>query len=201
MALIVNDNRKVFELPPSGQYTGVLADTADLGIKKTQFGDKMKVRFVWVLGKIDGSGYALDSEGNPFRAMSEMSQTTNEKSDLYKAIRGILGTPPPVGPYDVEQLIGKCNSLFIVQEPSKDGTKMYANVKGVLPFPANVAPLAIPPSFVRLKDKKDNRAPANFGQLSTPASPQGQAMLAAGIQGQAHTGAPQQPDVVLDKSF
>jgi hypothetical protein len=198
MALIVNDNKKEFEKPASGAYNGVLVDTADLGLIKTQFGDKMKVRFVWVLGKLDGTGYATDSEGKPFRVMSEMNQTTNEKSDLYKAIRGILGTPPPAGPYDVEQLIGRNNQLFIVLEPSKDGTKMYANVKGILPYPATLTPLAIPADFVRLKDKKDNR-----GQMSTPASPQGQAVLAAGIQGQAQVAPPvaPAPDVVLDKSF
>ena len=149
MAILVTDNKKNYEKPGSGAFVGVIADVVDLGIIATTFGNKSKVRIVWVLGKIDGSGYAVDSEGNPFRVMSELTASIHEKSDLFKLIRGVLGTPPPAGPYDVEQLLGRSNQLFIVREKSKDGQREFANVKGILPLPAGVPSLAIPANFVR----------------------------------------------------
>lgn len=185
MAILVTDNQKVFEKPTSGAYIGVIADTVDLGVVPTQYGNKMKVRIVWLLGKIDGSGYALDSEGNPLQVISAMNASMHEKSDLFKLVRGVLGTAPPAGPYDIEQLIGKSNQLFIVLEKNADGTKEYANVKGVLPLPAGVHPLTIPTTFVRYKDRKrDTRAAA-------PAV-QAQPAVAA---------APVKADVSLDKGF
>jgi hypothetical protein len=192
--LIVSDNQKIYEKPASGAYLGVIADTVDLGIVSTKFGNKMRVRIVWLLGKPDGSGYAVDSEGNPFRVMSELNATVNEKSDLFKLIRGVLGAPPPAGPYDIEQLIGKSNQLFVVLEKNADGTKEYANVKGILPLPAGISPLAIPATFVRHKDKKDNRGtPAQ--QAAAPATPATPAAAppAAPVAAKA--------DVSLDKTF
>ena len=132
MALIVQENTKVYEKPASGAYNAVLVDTVDLGIVATKFGNKSQVRIVWVLGKPDGSGYAVDSEGAPFQVISKLNASMNEKSDLFKLVRGVLGAAPPAGPYDVEQLIGRCNQLFIVCEKSADGLKTYANVKGIL---------------------------------------------------------------------
>jgi len=188
MALIVADNNKVYERPTSGAYLGVIADTVDLGVVATKFGNKMKVRIVWLLGKADGSGYAVDSEGSPFRVMSELNASLNEKSELFKLVRGVLGTPPPAGPYDVEQLIGKSNQLFIVLEKNADGTKEYANVKGILPLPPGVTPLTVPATFVRHKDKKDTR---------TSVSPQG----ASAVTHAQVVAAPVKADVSLDKGF
>ena len=196
MALIVNDNKKQYEKPDSGAYNAVLVDTVDLGIVATKFGNKSKVRIVWVLGKIDGSGYAVDSEGNPFRVMSELNATTNEKSDLFKLIRGVLGAAPPAGPFDVETLIGRNNQLFIVREKSQDGTKEYANVKGILPYPAGLAPLAIPAGFTRHKDR-------DKGQKTSTVLPSGAAASAPVVASAAPTAAPvaAAAPVALDQSF
>lgn len=201
MALI-NDNKKVYEKPDSGSFVGVIADVVDLGPIPTKFGIKNKVRIVWVLGKSDGSGYANDSEGNPFRVMSSVNATMNEKSDLFKLVRSILGAAPPV-PYESEGLIGKSNLLFIVKEedPQKKGT-FYANVKGILPL-GNIPALAIPANFVRNKDKKDNNAPAS----APTAAPLSQ--ISANLTGTATVAqpapaavaAPAPAEVVLDKAF
>ncbi len=197
MALIVNDNKKQYEKPESGAYNAVLVDTVDLGIVATKFGNKSKVRIVWVLGKLDGSGYAVDTEGNPFRVMSELNATTNEKSDLFKLIRGVLGAAPPAGPFDVEQLIGRNNQLFIVREKSQDGTKEYANVKGILPYPAGLAPLPVPQGFVRYKDRDKAKAAQAAQQAAVPATAPVTAPAAAVAPPVAQAGAP----VVFDAAF
>lgn len=172
MALIASDNRKVFEKPESGQFLGVLADVVDLGIQTGKFGPKAKTRLVWLLAKADGTSWAVDSEGSPFRVMSEYNLTMNEKSDLFKTVKSILGVPPPAGPYDVEQLIGRNNLLFIVREKNQDGTKEYANVKGILPWTG--VTLAIPPTFKRYTPKTDGAsttsAPATQAAPFVPAT-------------------------------
>ena len=196
MSLIIQENKKVFEKPESGAYNAVLVDTVDLGVVSTKFGNKAKVRIVWVLGKIDGSGYAVDTEGNPFRVMSELNASVNEKSDLFKLIRGVLGAAPPAGPFDVEQLIGRNNQLFIVREKSQDGTKEYANVKGILPYPAGLAPLPVPQGFVRYKDR-------DKGQKASTVLPSGAAASAPVVASAAPTAAPvaAAAPVALDQSF
>ena len=204
MALIVNDNKKIFEKPDSGSFVGVIADVVDLGVVPTKFGNKAKVRIVWVLGKPDGSGYANDTEGNPFRVMSSVNATMNEKSDLFKLVRSILGAAPPV-PYDVELLLGKSNMLFVVRETDEATKKDYANVKGIVALPANVPALAIPANFVRSKDKTktDNRsigtAVAQTAQVS---------QISAALTGTGTTAQPAAPapvaapaEVVLDAKF
>jgi hypothetical protein len=203
MALIVADTKKVYEKPDSGTFMGVIADVVDLGPVGTKFGVKNKVRIVWVLGKQDGSGYANDSEGNPFRVMSSVNATMNEKSDLFKLVRDILGAAPPV-PYDVEQLLGKANLLFIIKEEdtNKKGV-FYANVKGILPVPPNTPVLGIPATFVRSKDKKDNRTTpvtpaATVAQLSTISAN----LTGTGTAGQPAPAPAQAPaEVVLDEKF
>jgi hypothetical protein len=203
MALIVEDKKKIYEKPNSGSFVGVLADVVDLGPKTTQWGVKNKIRFVWLLGKPDGSGYANDSEGNPYRAMTSFNATMNEGGDLFKAIRQILGAAPPV-PYDVEQLIGQSNLLFVVtEEDSKKPGTFYANIKGYLPL-GNVPALKIPANFVRNKDKKDNRAPGGAAaqQAQAPATPAASVSpISANLTGVAVAGQAPKADVVLDEKF
>jgi hypothetical protein len=148
---VIQDNNKTFQTPESGTFIGTLIDVVDLGIVNTQYGPKAKLRLVWVLGKIDGSGYAVDTDGVPFRVISQVNASANEKSTLYKLAKGILGAPPPA-PFNTDILIGKSNMLFVVKETAPDG-KIYANVQGVLPMPAGVPALPAPPGFVRSQDK------------------------------------------------
>jgi hypothetical protein len=187
MALIVEDKKKVYEKPDSGTFVAVIADVVDLGPKPTKYGIKNKIRLVWVLGKLAafGGGYANDTEGNPFRVMSSFNATMNEGGDLYKMARSILGTAPPV-PYDVEQLLGKVNLLFIVKEENeKKKGDFYANVKGVLPLGNEVA-LAIPATFVRSKDRVDTRTGVQAAPVSN---------ISANLTGTAVAGTPVAPAV------
>ena len=205
MALIIEDKKKIYERPDSGSFVGVIADIVDLGPKQTQWGIKSKIRIVWVLGKADGSGYANDSEGNPYRVMSSFNATMNDGGDLFKTVRQILGAAPPV-PYDVEQLIGQSRLLFVVKEEDakKPGT-FYANIKGYLPL-GNIPALKIPTNFVRRKDQ--DRRTASAGASQQASAQQGQApaasvaSISANLTGVGTTAAPApQADVVLDEKF
>lgn len=181
--MLVDNNAKPFEKPAAGFYPGILVDVVDLGLVPTKFGPKPKVRLVWLLG-------ANDSEGRPFQVMSQLTASLNEKAALYDIVKSILGTAPPV-PYDIDNLIGKINTLVIVREKSTDGSKDYANIKAIVPFqglmPGQYQP-AIPQGFQRAKDKS-----ANSGTpLSTAPKPSAQAAVSAPQQAQSASPAPAQ---------
>jgi hypothetical protein len=142
---VINDNSKTFEKPNTGQFIGTIIDVVDLGKVKTMYGEKAKIRIVWVLDK-------NDSEGQPFRAIRQVNASVNEKSTLYEIVKSILGMAPPV-PFDTEVLIGRSNQLFIVTEKDEKTGKVFANVKIILPLPAGVTPPQAPAGFIRAKDK------------------------------------------------
>jgi len=160
MPFVVGNNQKPFEKPDSGVFAATLADVVDLGLVPTKYGTKAKVRLVWVLG-------SNDSEGRPFRVMRQFNATLNDRGDLYKAVKDILSTAPPV-PYDIETLIGKSNQLVIIKETV--GDKIFVNVKGILPLGNLTAP-KIPADFVRAKDKKKDQPSTAAGSTTGNTQP------------------------------
>src|ERR1700677_2525027 len=106
--MLIDNNSKNFENPSTGTFLGTIIDVVDLGKIQTQWGEKVKIRIVWVLDK-------NDSEGNPFRVMRQVSASMNEKAALYELVKGVLGTAPPV-PFDDQTLLGRSNQLVIVKE-------------------------------------------------------------------------------------
>lgn len=156
-----------YEQPDSGIFIGVVADVVELYGVKTKFGEKNKIRIVWILDK-------NDKQGKPYRVVFQKNASMHEKSDLYKAVRAILGENPPVK-FDTETLIGRANQLFIMKESDPSG-KEFANVKGINALPAGTAIPKIPADFVRAKDKQafvpgqPLNTPAASGPVATPAS-------------------------------
>ena len=93
-------------------------------------------------------------------------------------------------------LIGRNNQLFIVKETTQgpNGEKVYANVKGILPYPAGLAPLAIPAGFTRHKDR-------DKGQKTSTVLPSGAAASAPTAAPAAAASAPVTLDKPVDKDF
>lgn len=171
MAIIIEDKKKNYEKPDSGQFTGIIADVVELKNVQTKFGPKTKIRIVWLLDK-------NDSEGNPFRVMSQVNASINEKAELYKIVVAVTGAAPLAQPqFDVETLLGRVNVLFVVREKSQDGQSEFANVKAILPAPAGTVAPKIPATFVRHKDRDNNRQQSTqqSTQQSQPAQQQQQA--------------------------
>lgn len=174
---MIIEPRKEFERPESGEFNGTIIDIIDLGKVKDQYGEKKKFRIVWVLGLPDGSGrYALDSEGNPFRAIRQVNASIDEKSKLYELAKSILGQAPPV-PFDTEMLMGRSNRLFIEKTTDPRTNKTFANIKFITFLPAGqIAPVA-PQGFVRAHLKQaqaaqpvQNARPATTTVGTTPTS-------------------------------
>jgi hypothetical protein len=146
MGTVVSDNSKKYEKAPSNDYIGVVIDIVDLGKVHTAFGDKPKVRIVWALN-------AKDSEGNPYRTIQQVVASMNQKSNLYKVVKDILGSDPPV-PYDLDNLIGISKRLIIQTEPDKRTGELFSNIRVILPLAAGQQGLPIPQGFVRARDRQ-----------------------------------------------
>jgi hypothetical protein len=149
--MIVNKKEsKDFELPADGLYQAVLADVVDLGEQPTNFGDKHRARFVYILSE-------TDSEGRPFRLFQQLNVSLHEKSGMAKVVRRLLGKDPGES-FDLDLLIGKQCQLDVVQNEGKEG-KVYANIMTVLSPTKNQA-VGIPADFVRNIDKDKEPKPA-----------------------------------------
>ena len=157
--MLVTDNSKKYPVPDSGEFLGTIVDVVDLGIVHSpKWGDKAKIRIVWVLDR-------KDADGNPFRVQRTVNATVSsgppKPSDLYNIVKDVTGQAPAV-PFETEVLIGRSNKLFIIKEGE------YANIKGILPVPAGVVPPPIPAGFVRAKDKNQQAVQAQPAAVQQP---------------------------------
>jgi hypothetical protein len=93
----------------------------DLGLIETSYGQKEKVRLIWVTAHKNERGENITVQGTYTRSL-------HEKSALAKAIKGITGSVPQK--LDLEALIGTCSQL-VIQHNENDG-RVYANVSLIL---------------------------------------------------------------------
>jgi hypothetical protein len=125
-------------------FIGTVIDVVELKDVETQFGKQDQIRIVWVLDK-------NDSEGNPYRATTQVNDSVNERAKLYKIVKRVFGHPP-AAPFKPETLMGRSSQLVIVKEITNRG-KEFANVKVILPLPRGTTPPVAPKGFVRVKDR------------------------------------------------
>lgn len=160
--MIIADSSKPFENPPAGQYIGLLADVVDLGLVKTGYkpDGQLQARLIWLLFGVNAQGQLIayaDKENRQFRVMRQVNQSMNPKSKLFETVSDVLnGEQVPV-PFETENLIGRVNLLFVKIEKQVNGTKEFANVKAILPLPANTPIPTIPAGFMRNKDKQQQQ--------------------------------------------
>ena len=169
MSMMVTNTAKVFEKPESGIFHGILADIVELKDVKTVYKGVEKVqdcvRFIWILDK-------NGKDGKPLSVAQRYTKVLHENSNLYKAVKQIKDTAPPI-PYDIELLLGTIKKLVIIRD-TKEGGKDYANINGYLP-PDKGVQVAVPADFVRSKDRPKQgtataTAPAQPAQTKAPAS-------------------------------
>lgn len=163
-------NKREFEKAESGQYIGVVADVADLGLKQTDWGPKAKMLITWLLWGQNAQGQFvpyLNSKGQQFDVSRYMANDFNPKSKAkvhyYETAQSILNGEIPT--IDSAPLIGRGNLLFVQKESGTDG-EIYANVKAIIPLPAGTVTPAVPATFVRFKDRQPRQ-----GNQFVPAVP------------------------------
>ena len=175
MAIIKQTERKEFEKPNAGLVPVTIIDVIDLGWVPTTFNNVQseteKIRVVWILG-------SKDSEGRPFRIISDfnkninMNPKTGKKSRLYELIEQVFQAPPGKE-FDDETLVGRSNRAFLAKETNAITGKIYTNIKGLLPLEVNDVPPVAPEDFVREMNKPNGirpRAATVAGQATQTAS-------------------------------
>lgn len=122
------------EIIPVGLHSAILVWIVDLGTQETQWGDKLQMQFTFELPNIVRE---FDGKEEP-AIISTMPLTPwiTPKSNITRLLQGWLGKMPEPG-FDVKRLSGKHCKVNIVHELSKDGTKTYANIAGIVPADEN----------------------------------------------------------------
>lgn len=142
-----------YENAPEGLHPAVCCDVIDLGIVKTQFGDKHMVRLVWQIE-------ATNKDGRRFTPGRQFTASLDRRANLRKVLEGWRGrafTAAEEEKFDLENLLEKCCQIQIQHVPA-DGGKVYANVVTVVPYPKGMDALKVV-DYVRKKDRVGDATP------------------------------------------
>lgn len=151
MSLIVKDNTdSQFEAAPEGQHLGVCVDIEDLGMIKTQWGEKHKIKVVWQLKEETSKGirYLVQK----IYTLS-LASKANLRKDLERWRGKAFSEEEARSGFDLEKLLG-LSATVVVEHNEKDGTT-YANVDVVLPPPERDFYQLQQRDYTRIKDREE----------------------------------------------
>lgn len=158
MAVYAGESGQDWVNAPEGVHDAVCVDVIDLGMQKTDWGEKPKIKIVWELG-------TKMEDGRPFVVSKQYNRTLSKNnagvpSGLRKDLESWRGKPftaeelrGPTGQgFDIEVLIGKTCQIFIKHNPGKkDPSKIYANAESILKPKVKLEPSG---KYVRTIDRK-----------------------------------------------
>ena len=135
MCLIVKgSNGADFEPAPAGMQLARCYRIVDLGTQESTYMGEVKQSHVilvsWELPN------APMTDGRPFTVSRRFTASLGTKAKLRAALeswRGRKFTPAELDGFDLKNVLGKTCLLNIIHSPSKDGSKVYANVDTVNP--------------------------------------------------------------------
>jgi hypothetical protein len=142
-----------FEQTPEGLWPGVCCDVVDLGMQPTQWGEKHKVQFRWLL---DARPKRADQK--PYMITKRYTLSLHEKSNLYQMLSVWLGKATVAGPrFDLESLVGRQCQIQVAQETGNDG-ETYSFPQ-VIMKPATKRIVPVPDDYVRVQDRPGYEPP------------------------------------------
>ena len=168
MAIIIKEKKNDFERVEPGCYRAVCCDVVDIGVQKTNFGDKEMIRIHWLLDEKMTTGKYAEK---PFGAVRRYSKTLSKNSKLrehLKSWRGRDFTDEELAGFDIENIIGKCCQLNIVAGHNDPITERY--VDGVMADVKGADPLKIPEDYMRVCDRPEGVD--SYGNSKDSATPQ-----------------------------
>ena len=147
MSLTLSATNKSSETVPAGTFATRCYQIIDLGHQTTSFEGEVKVvpqvRITWELSE-------LMADGRPFSISREYTATFGPKGNLRKMLEAWRGRPftqEELGGFSLENVLGAPCLIGVVHKPSKDGTKVYANVNSVMALPKGMTcPDAVNPA-------------------------------------------------------
>lgn len=132
------DSRE-FELAPMGNHIARCFSIIDLGLQETVWNGEQKllhkVRIAWEL-----PGERME-DGQPFSISSTYTLSLGDKANLRRDLQSWRGRPfteEELARFDLFTVLGAPAMVNVVHNPSKDGTRTYANVSSVSPLPKGV---------------------------------------------------------------
>ena len=138
MSLLVNAGNGGggdFEQCPAGSFAARCYQIIDLGHQTFEWKGEAKVapkvRITWELNE-------MMSDGRPFSISREYTASIGEKANLRKDLEAWRGRPfsaEELRNFSLENVLGAPCLLGIVHKPSKDNSKVYANVGSIMALP------------------------------------------------------------------
>jgi hypothetical protein len=130
MSIIAKDTGTEYRPAPEGLHQAVCVDVIDLGLEKTQWGEKHKVRIMWQVDKHD------EETDKRFIVTKKYTISLHDKANLTRDLeswRGRKFTAEEKSGFDLEKLIEANCQLQVVQNLADSG-RTYANVQAVVPI-------------------------------------------------------------------
>lgn len=157
MGYNVKDPGGDFVPAPQGLHRAVCVDVVDLGLVKSQYGDREKIRLVWEIDE------QTDND-KPFLVQQMYTPSLHEKAKLrqhLEAWRGRVFSAEERKGFDMDNILGASCQLQIVHNTNGDNT--YANVASIVALGKGMERLEPTGDYVRKKDR-----PAENGGRATP---------------------------------
>ena len=142
MSLLVNAGNGGggdFEQCPAGSFAARCYQIIDLGHQTFEWKGEAKVapkvRITWELNE-------MMQDGRPFSISREYTASIGDKANLRKDLEAWRGRPftaTELQNFSLENVLGAPCLLGVVHKPSKDGSKVYANVGSIMALPKGMA--------------------------------------------------------------
>jgi hypothetical protein len=139
-----------FKPAPMGVHVGLCFQLIDLGTVVKTFKNKKSgkdedknyrsIRIAWELP--DALMEEGEGAGKPFVVFKTYGASIGEKSHLAKDLvswRGKPFTTEEKEAFSLDKVVGRACFLNIIHEPSKDGSKTYANIASIMAIPPGTA--------------------------------------------------------------
>lgn len=141
MSIVAKENRREWTPAPEGLHLAVCCDVIDLGLVKTEWGDKPKVRLVFQLGLFNEDGTEQFSPDFPdddqrYQVRRDFGLSLSEKSTLrpfLESWRGRKFTKDELAGFDLEKLLGVNAQLQLIHNITDQG-RTFSNIQAAVPL-------------------------------------------------------------------
>jgi len=134
-----NGGNTEFEQCPAGSFAARCYQIIDLGHQTIEWQGTAKVvpkvRITWEFNE-------AMADGRPFSISKEYTASIGDKANLRKDLEAWRGRPftaEELRNFSLENVLGAPCLLGVVHRPSKDGSKVYANVGSVMALPKGMS--------------------------------------------------------------
>lgn len=145
MGIIAKNTSTVSEPVPAGTHVARCYQMIEIGTVSEAFPGQdakqvRKVRIGWELPE-ETKVFNPEKGEQPFVISKEFSLSMHEKANLRKSLESWRGkgfSEDEAKAFDITNLIGKPCLLNIIHKPSKDGSRVYSDIAGIMPLPKNM---------------------------------------------------------------